>query len=137
MGQMAATAGGVAIGSVVGHGLTSAIFGSGGSSSGNSSDASQQQQQAPPPQPYYDQSPPPPMAYDAGYSAPPTPYGGSDYSQQQSGGSNSACGAELEQFLQCAQNSADITFCQGLSDALKQCKMSYGQQPQGGEWLSS
>jgi len=136
MGQMAATAGGVAIGSVVGHGLTSAIFGS-GSSSSNNNDAAQQQA-PPPPQPYYDQGPAPPQAYNAGYNT-PGQYG-NDYSQQYPQGgaqSNNVCGAELEQFLRCAESSADITFCQGLNEALKQCKMSYGQQHQGGEWLSS
>jgi len=112
MGQMAATAGGVAIGNVVGHGLTSAIFGSGSSSSSEPA-----QQAPPPPAPQSYGAPPPPQmqTYDAGYSHPP------------SSSSNNVCGAELEQFLQCAQDSADITFCQGLNEALKQCKMSYGQ----------
>ena len=113
MGQMAATAGGVAIGSVVGHGLTSAIFGGGGSSSNG--DAAQQAPTPLAPQSYG--TPPPMQTYDAGYPHPPP----------QGGQSNNICGYELDQFLQCAQNSADITFCQGLSEALKQCKMSYGQ----------
>jgi len=112
MGQMAATAGGVAIGNVVGHGLTSAIFGGGSSSSSEPA-----QQAPPPPAPQSYGAPPPMQTYDAGYPHPPP----------QGGQSNNVCGYELDQFLQCAQNSADITFCQGLSEALKQCKMSYGQ----------
>jgi len=135
MGQMAATAGGVAIGSVVGHGLTSAIFG--GGSSGSNNDASQQQA-PPPPQPYYDQAPPPPQAYNAGYNT-PGQYG-NDYSQQhpQAGAQCQTMSVVLSLNSSCdMQSLLMITFCQGLNEALKQCKMSYGQQHQGGEWLSS
>ena len=51
MGQMAATAGGVAIGSVVGHGVSSALFG------GGSSSEPAPQPQSPPPQPQYQPQP--------------------------------------------------------------------------------
>ena len=51
--QMAATAGGVAVGSVVGHGMSSMLFGGGGSSA-QSEPAPAQAQQPAAPQQYYD-----------------------------------------------------------------------------------
>lgn len=96
MGQMAATAGGVAIGSVVGHGVSSALFGGGGSSS--------EAAQAPPPPPQQYQQPP----------------------QQQQQQAPQVCGWELQQFLNCAQNQSDISLCDGFNEALKQCKRTNG-----------
>ena len=102
---MAATAGGVAIGSAVGHVAGSAITGmmSGGSSS---EPQQQQQQQQPPPQQYQQQQQP--------YGGP----GGYQQQQQQEG----ACAWEVKQFVQCAQNQSDLTLCEGFNEALRQCK---------------
>jgi len=47
MGQMAATAGGVAVGSVIGHGVSHALFGGGGQQSSPAPDVTYQE---PPPQ---------------------------------------------------------------------------------------
>lgn len=99
MGQMAATAGGVAIGSVVGHGISSALFGGGGSSDERSQDVTYQE--------------PPPAQYNA-----QTP----QYDQQQS-----PCSYELEQFMACAQNQTDVSLCQGFNEALKECKQRMGR----------
>lgn len=100
MGQMAATAGGVAIGSVVGHGISSALFGGGGSSE-RSQDVTYQEQ-APA---QYNDNPP-------------------QYSQNQQ---QSPCAYELEQFMACAQNQTDVSLCQGFNEALKECKQRMGR----------
>merc|ERR1711879_908774 len=99
--QMAATAGGVAVGSAVGHVAGSAITGmmSGGGSS------SEPQQQQPPPQQYQQQ-----------------PYGGPGGYQQQPEQQGGACAWEIKQFVQCAQNQSDLTLCEGFNEALRQCK---------------
>merc|ERR1712140_146546 len=106
--QMAATAGGVAVGSAVGHVAGSAITGmiSGG---GSSSEPQQQQQQQPPPQQYNQQQ---------------QPYGGptGGYQQQQQQQEGGACAWEVKQFVQCAQNQSDLTLCEGFNEALRQCK---------------
>merc|ERR1712183_36597 len=104
MKQMAATAGGVAIGSAVGHVAGSAITGM--MSGGSSSEPQQQQQQQPPPQQYQQQQQP--------YGGP----GGYQQQQQQEG----ACAWEVKQFVQCAQNQSDLTLCEGFNEALRQCK---------------
>merc|ERR1712079_557028 len=90
--QMAATAGGVAVGSAVGHVAGSAITGM--MSGGGSASEPQQQQQQPPPQQYQQQP-------------------------EQQGG---ACAWEIKQFVQCAQNQSDLTLCEGFNEALRQCK---------------
>ena len=41
-------------------------------------------------------------------------------------GSN-PCQFEFEQFVQCAQNQHDITFCKGFNEVLKQCKIDHGK----------
>jgi hypothetical protein len=41
-------------------------------------------------------------------------------------GSN-PCQFEFEQFVQCAQNQHDITFCKGFNEVLKQCKIAHGR----------
>ena len=92
---MATTAGGVAIGSVVGHAVT-------GMMSGGSSQAPAEQQQAPPPAQYQQ---PPPQQY-----------------QQQQPQQEGACAWEVKQFIQCAQNQSDISLCEGFNQALKECK---------------
>merc|ERR1711881_282096 len=88
--QMAATAGGVAVGSAVGHVAGSAITGM--MSGGGSSSEPQQQQQQPPPQQYQQQ-----------------PYGGPGGYQQQPEQQGGACAWEIKQFVQCAQNQSDLT----------------------------
>ena len=90
---MAATAGGVAVGSAVGHvvgaGVTSMF--SGGSST-------------PAPAPVAATPPP---------AAAPAP---------SSGESTGPCAFEIKQFVQCAQSQSDITLCQGFNEAVKECK---------------
>merc|ERR1712080_507231 len=100
MGQMMATAGGVAIGSTVGHVVGHALTG-GGSSSSEAAPAPQQQY-APPPQQYA----PPPQ-----YGAPQQPLSG-------------PCGMEVKQFLDCANTQSDLSLCDGFNEVLKQCKLS-------------
>merc|ERR1711963_482416 len=95
MAQMATTAGGVAIGSVVGHGITSMLSG------GGSSNEPQQVQQQPPQQQYQQQ----PM-----------------YQQPQQQQQDGPCAWEVKQFIQCAQNQSDLTLCDGFNEALRQCK---------------
>jgi len=91
---MAATAGGVAVGSAVGHVAGHALTGmfSGGSSS------------QPAPAPAAAAPPPPPAA--------PAP------SQEISG----PCALEIKNFIQCSQNQYDISLCDGFNEALKECK---------------
>jgi len=90
---MAATAGGVAIGSVVGSGISSLL--SGGSSAPAPAPA------AAPPAPVYAAPPPPP-------AAPQEPVG--------------PCAFEIKQFIQCSQQQYDITLCEGFNEVLKECK---------------
>ena len=56
------------------------------------------------------------------------------YAQQQpqQGG---VCAYELQQFMNCAQNTSDISFCQDFNEALKQCKQAYGKYS-GCHWIS-
>jgi len=97
MKQMAATAGGVAIGSVVGHGMSSMLFGGGDKAQ---SEPAQAQQPAAPQQ-YQD------------------PYQQQPPQQQQQG---EACAWEVKQFVQCAQSQSDLSLCEGFNQALKECK---------------
>ena len=100
--QMAATAGGVAVGSAVGHVAGAAMMGglSGGSS---------QTQEPVAEQPMYDQTPM--YAPQQGYGMQPNQPAG-------------PCAWEISQFLSCAQGqgSYDITLCEGFNEALRQCK---------------
>ena len=98
--QMAATAGGVAVGSAIGHVAGSAITGmfSGGSS-------------APAP------AAPAPAAPQAA-----APYYGEAQAHQQE--PTGPCSFEIKQFLQCAQNQNDLTLCEGFNEALRQCRSS-------------
>ena len=91
---MAATAGGVAIGSVAGHAITGMM--SGGGSSNEPQQQQPQQQQPSYQQPYQQQQ------------------------QQQDG----PCAWEVKQFIQCAQNQSDLTLCDGFNEALRQCKQA-------------
>ena len=100
---MAATAGGVAVGSAVGHVAGSALTGmfSGGSSS--------------------EAAPPPAAAPAPAYAPPPQPIYGQ---QTQPNEPTGPCAWEIKQFIQCAQGQSDITLCEGFNEALRQCKQS-------------
>lgn len=110
---MAATAGGVAVGSAIGHTVGHAMTGphnniikmewsfnknfKGLFSGGGSADAPAQQQQQPQQQ-----------------------------QQLQRPGSEEAqgpCAWEIKQFLQCASTQSDLTLCQGFNEAIQQCKI--------------
>lgn len=39
------------------------------------------------------------------------------------------CHYELQQFVECAQNSSDMSYCQGFKEVLKQCKIDHGTYP--------
>merc|ERR1719444_787583 len=96
--QMAATAGGVAVGSVVGHAMTGGMGGGGGAQP-------EQPVQQQPPQPAYQQQQ---------YGQPQEPQG--------------ACAWEIKSFIQCAQQQSDLTLCEGFNEALRQCKSANGLQ---------
>ena len=102
---MAATAGGVAVGSAVGHvaghAMTGMFSGGGGNQSQQPVDVQQQQQQQQQPNYYGNQ-------------------------QQQPNEPTGPCAWEIKQFIQCAQNQSDLTLCEGFNEALRQCKMSNG-----------
>lgn len=104
MAQMAATAGGVAIGSTVGHVVGHALT-SGGSSSEQPQQQQQQQQQPPA------QYPPQYQGYPPQGNQPSEPSG--------------PCAWEVKQFLQCAQSQSDVTLCEGFNEALRQCKARF------------
>lgn len=107
MKQMAVTAGGVAIGSTVGHVVGSAL--TGGLGGGSSEPAPAAQAPPPPPQPMYAAQPPPQQ-----YAPPPA----------QPNEPTGPCAWEIKQFIQCAQGQADLTLCEGFNEALRQCKSS-------------
>ena len=94
---MAATAGGVAVGSAVGH-----VVGAGVSSmfSGGSSATPAPATAPPPPAPMAAAPPPAPVAQE------PT----------------GPCAFEIKQFIECSQQQYDITLCSTFNDALKECK---------------
>lgn len=94
--QMAATAGGVAVGSAVGHTIGAGITGL-FSGSGSNEVAAPAPQAAAPMQQY------------AGASA--------------ANAAKGPCSFEIEQFLQCAQGQSDLTLCEGFNEALRQCKV--------------
>ncbi|XP_045447785.1 coiled-coil-helix-coiled-coil-helix domain-containing protein 2-like [Melitaea cinxia] len=94
-GQMAATAGGVAVGSAVGHMAGSALT---GVFSGGSSNEPAQQEQA--------------------QSAQTT------YNQVQGQTPQGPCAWEIKQFIECAQQQHDLTLCEGFNEALRQCKVN-------------
>ncbi|XP_026501788.1 coiled-coil-helix-coiled-coil-helix domain-containing protein 10, mitochondrial [Vanessa tameamea] len=93
-GQMAATAGGVAVGSAVGHVAGSALT---GMFSGGSSSEPAQQQAAPAP-------------------------AQANYGQQQQ--PQGPCAWEIKQFIECAQQQHDLSLCEGFNEALRQCKIT-------------
>lgn len=95
MGQIATTAAGVALGSVAGHAIT-------GMFSGGSSDKAADHQQDAPVQVAHQQS------------------AGGFASQEQ--GQQGPCAWEIKQFLQCAQQQSDLSYCDGFNEAIRQCK---------------
>ena len=97
--QMAATAGGVAVGSAVGHMAGAAMMG--GLSGGGQPQESVSQQ------PMYDQM----------QNAP-----GQQYYSDQPNQSGGPCAWEINQFLRCAQGAQDISLCEGFNEALRECK---------------
>lgn len=93
--QMAATAGGVAVGSAIGHTVGAAVT---GMFSGGSSSEPAQAQPAAPAAPAQNYAP-------IGAAEPQGP-----------------CAWEIKQFLQCAQGQSDLSLCEGFNEALRQCK---------------
>ena len=95
--QMAATAGGVAVGSAVGHVAGQAITGmfSGGSSSSSTTAPATTTAPAP--------ASTGPVATDI----------------------SGPCDAEIKDFIRCAQSQSDLTLCQGFNEALRECKVKY------------
>ena len=106
--QMAATAGGVAVGSALGHVAGAAMM-------GDLSGGSAQAQEPAADQPMYDQT----TTY-----APQQGYG------MQPNQPTGPCAWEISQFLNCAQGqgSYDITLCEGFNEALRQCKRASAMQ---------
>lgn len=47
--------------------------------------------------------------------------------QQQQQQPYNPCQRELQQFLDCAQGQSDIALCTGFNEALRQCKLQYGE----------
>lgn len=92
MANIATTAAGVAIGSTVGHALTGMFSGS--------SDA---------PAAHQDHAP-------AAAQHAPVPMASADQSQ------SGPCAWEIRQFLQCAQESSELSYCDGFNEAMRQCK---------------
>ncbi|KAJ8965116.1 hypothetical protein NQ314_004341 [Rhamnusium bicolor] len=98
-GQMAATAGGVAVGSAIGNTVGHAMTGLFSGGSGSEAPA---QQAAPAPQQQ--------QAQGHGSAEPSGP-----------------CAWEIKQFLDCATNQPDLTLCQGFNEAIQQCKVRYSK----------
>lgn len=98
--QMAATAGGVAVGSAVGHtlgaGISSLFSGSGEKE----------------------------VAAPAAQAAPAQQYAAAPAGNEPKG----PCTWEIQQFLQCAQGQSDLTLCEGFNEALRQCKQQHHMQ---------
>merc|ERR1719378_1013476 len=103
---MAATAGGVAVGSVVGHGMSQMLFGGNNQGGG----AAPAQGQAPPQQGAYDQS-------------------GGTYGQQQQ--QAQPCEGEMANFLQCSLNVEDLNDCLAYKQQLLQCQEQMRNQYMG------
>ncbi|XP_067639753.1 coiled-coil-helix-coiled-coil-helix domain-containing protein 2 [Eurosta solidaginis] len=101
--QMAATAGGVAVGSAVGHTLGAGLTGMFSGSGEKEAIAPAAGAPAAPAQQYL-----------ANGAQPNEPQG--------------ACAWEIKQFLQCAQGQSDLTLCEGFNEALRQCKAQHHMQ---------
>jgi len=112
MAQMAATAGGVAIGSTVGHVVGHALTGGGGSAAPAAAAEAAPAAAAAPPQQYAPQQ----------YA--PQQYAPQPYASQGPSEPTGPCAWEVKQFISCAQNQSDISLCEGFNEALRQCKAS-------------
>lgn len=55
------------------------------------------------------------------------PMGGYQQPYQSGQPQQNPCHFELQQFVECAQNQSDISYCQGFSEVLKQCKLQHGK----------
>ena len=106
MKQMAVTAGGVAVGSTIGHVAGSAITGMMGGGSSSAPPPGDHQQHQPPQQQYGQQG------------GPSEPTG--------------ACAWEIKKFIKCAQEQSDISLCEGFNEALRQCKQGTEIQEKSG-----
>ncbi|XP_051886717.1 LOW QUALITY PROTEIN: coiled-coil-helix-coiled-coil-helix domain-containing protein 2-like [Pristis pectinata] len=98
MAQMASTAAGVAVGSVVDYLMRSALTGALGGSGSEPARADITYQE-----PSMAASPAQPQAQD-----------------------NRPCQFEMRQCLECAQNQHDLTLCDGFNEVLKQCRSVHG-----------
>ncbi|XP_052802458.1 coiled-coil-helix-coiled-coil-helix domain-containing protein 2-like [Mya arenaria] len=49
------------------------------------------------------------------------------YQQPQQQQQTSQCQYELDQFLNCSKQQSDLSLCYGFNEALKECKMRFGQ----------
>jgi len=107
---MAATAGGVAVGSAVGHVAGAAL--TGGMGGGGHAEAAPA-------------AAPAAAAPQQAYPQQQMPYGGPG-GMQQPQEPQGACAWEIKQFIQCAQGQSDLTLCEGFNEALRQCKTSNG-----------
>ncbi|KAL4224334.1 Coiled-coil-helix-coiled-coil-helix domain-containing protein 2 [Mactra antiquata] len=47
--------------------------------------------------------------------------------QQQQQQYQNPCQFELDQFLQCSKNQSDLSLCYGFNEALKECRVRFGQ----------
>ena len=112
--QMAATAGGVAVGSVVGHAI-------GGAMMGGSGEGTQEPQQ-----PMYDQT------QQGAYGGQMDTFGQQAAYGQQPSQPSGPCAWEISQFLQCATNQSErggeLSLCEGFNEALRQCKRANAMQ---------
>jgi hypothetical protein len=97
--QMAATAGGVAMGSAVGHMAGAAMMGGSG--------GSQHQE---------------PVSQQSTYGEMSNGAEQQQYYAPQPSQPSGPCGWEISQFLKCAQGAPDITICEGFNEALRECK---------------
>jgi len=49
----------------------------------------------------------------------------------------SPCENELKQFINCAQTQRDLGLCQGFNEALRECRVSYGESVNVGSHMVS
>ena len=99
--QMATTAGGVAMGSAVGHVAGAAMMG------GLGNGGNQYQE---------------PVGQQPTYGEMSNGTEQQQYYTPQANQPSGPCAWEISQFLQCAQGASDITICEGFNEALRECK---------------
>merc|ERR1719489_146728 len=59
--------------------------------------------------------------------AAPAPAAPAPAPQQPYDPNTNPCAQQLQQFLDCTQQQSDISLCYGFNEALKQCKLQFGQ----------